>query len=370
MLDLALETVFQCPLEGKINRAPLISRREFPVMSILRNVLLVAASILLTALPVSAAVLFVAGGSDTKPPVQGFVYQRAPFDCTPLQVISLNIGVANSLQNDTTGGTSQISGYPCAPWSQQGPEHIYQLTVAEGDTLQFQAELTNLDPQVDHDIFLLNACDTDSCIVGENTEFSAALTGGTYYLIIDGAGGDEGPYTLEYSSGYVGVAPIACAIAIPVDLDPGEAVFEGTLYNQFNSVQTYECSSNILKGGELWYSLTLPAAKDNQWGGKDFSGFQVEFDSLYLLLDVGLWLFSDCGTNPVCLDYVNDYQAGIPEKLSFSNESDEQVTVYLGVDCWRSPSESATGAFTIKINSDLVVETEKKSFGSIRALYR
>ena len=280
------------------------------------------------------------------------------------------IGMSSSLIDDTTGGPTLIDGYPCAPWPQQGPEHIYQLDVAAGDTLQFWAGLTDVDPLVDHDIFLLNGCDTDSCLIGANTELSAALTGGTYYLVIDGANGDAGPYNLEFVTTYVGLSPLACLTATPVDLSQGIVLYDDTLFDRYNAIQTYECSPSIMKGGEVWYTFTLPAPVDNQWGGKDYSSVRVEFESLYILLDVGLWLFDGCGTSPVCLDYVNDYQAGIPEKLTYTNETDAEITVYLGVDCWRNPSEAATGSYSLKIVSDIIAETEKKSFGSVRALYR
>jgi hypothetical protein len=339
-------------------------------MFLFRNALLVAICLLLTATPLFSAVLQVTSDADSKPPEPGFVYQRAPFDCTPVQTLSLAVGMSSSFQDSTTGGTNQIDGYPCAPWSEKGPEHIYQLIVAAGDTLQFWARLANIDSQIDHDLFLLSGCDTDSCRIGANTELSAALTGGTYYLVIDGAGGDEGPYTLEYSTSYVGLAPLACLTATPVDLAQGEVLLGDSLYNKFNSIQTYDCSATLMRGGEDWFALTLPAPVDNQWGGKDFSGFKVEFESLFSLLDVGLWLFDGCGTNPVCLDFVNEYQAGIPEQLSYTNETDEEITVYLGVDCWRNPGETATGSYTVKITSDIVAPTEKKSFGSLRALYR
>lgn len=339
-------------------------------MSMFRNTLLIVAGLLLTAGPLYAAALQVSGDQDSKPPEPGFVYQRAPFDCTPVRVLPLTVGMSSSFQDSTTGGINQVNGYPCAPWSEKGPEHVYQLNVAIGDTVQFWAGLSNTVPEIDHDLFLLSACDNDSCLIGANTELSATLTGGTYYLVIDGAGGDEGPYTLEYLTSYAGLAPIACFTASPVDLAQGEVQVSGTLFNQFNSIQTYECSATFMKGGEKWFVLTLPAPVDNQWGGKDFSGFKVEFESQYQLLDTGLWLFDGCGTSPVCLDFVNEYQAGIPEQLSYTNETDEEITVYLGIDCWRNPSESATGSFIVKITSDIVAPTEKKSFGSLRSLYR
>ena len=343
-------------------------------MSLIRFLLwnswLICACSLLGAGPLAADVLHVATGGDTKAPDPDFIYQRAPFDCTPLSVLLLNIGNNGSLMNDTTGASSQIDGYPCAPWPQQGPEHIYQLDVAAGDTLQFWAGLTNVDDEIDHDLFLLSGCDTDSCMIGANTEVSATLTGGTYYLIIDGAGGDAGPYTLEYSSRFVGVSPVACLIATPVDIGQGESIFSSNLFGLADFVQSYGCSPFIVRGGEKWYTLTLPAPVDNQFGGLDFSEIQIEITELALALDIVMWLFDGCGQNPACLDFVNNHNAGIPERLTYRNETDGEITLYLGVDCWRNPDESGAGFFTIKFTSDIIAQTEKTSFGSLRALYR
>ena len=337
---------------------------------LLPNALISGICALLGAGPLAAAVLHVASGGVPKAPDPDFTYQQAPFDCTPLLVVPLTIGNAGSLMNDTTGGPSLISGYPCAPWFEVGPEHIYQLEVAAGDTLQFWAGLTNVDDQIDHDLFLLNGCDTDSCLIGANTELSADLTGGTYYLIVDGANGDEGPYSLDYSSRYVGVSPFACLIAAPVETGQGVLTFPGNLFGLADFVQSYECNPTLFKGGEKWYTLTLPPPTGNQFGGQDFSQIQIACSDLANTLDVALWLFDGCGTSPTCLDFVNDHNAGIGEQLTYRNETDQDVTLFLGVDSWRNPSESGTGFYTITFTPSLVVPTEKTSFGSLRALYR
>lgn len=354
---------------------PLSSRRENPDMYLFRNVLLVCLSILLWAGPLSGTVLKVTGGGEVKPPDPGYVYNREVFDCTPLMTLPLSVGVSGTLNDDTTGGTNQINSYPCAPWQEEGPEHIYQLVVADGDTLEFWAGLRVLDPPVDHDLFLLNGCDTDSCLIGVNTEFTAVLTGGTYYLVVDGASSSplyEGPYVLEYSCRYVGVAPLACVpgVVTEVDIEEPESIFDSNLFNQFDAVSNYECSPILMRGGDKWFTLTLPGVVDNQFGGKNYSQFKAEITDLPFTMDIGLWLFDGCGVNPTCLDFVNERIGGVPEILSYRNETDQEITVYLGVDCFTPPSELGTGYFSIKFTTELVVPTEKTSFGSLRALYR
>jgi len=361
---------------GHFNRTPLSSRLENPGMSLFRNVLLVCLSVLLLTGTLSAAVLHVAGGSDVKPPDPHFVYTRSAFDCTPLLSLPVTIDLTGSLTDDTTGGTNQIDSYPCALWNEPGPEHIYELVVAAGDTLQFWAGLRDVVDEVDHDIFLLNGCDTDSCLIGDNTEITANLTGGTYYLIIDGAGSgaaaDEGPYTVEISARHIGVPEEICdpggAIEVVLSLDDQE--FPGNLFGKPNLVQSFECSPILVKGGEQWYTLTLPPPADNQFGGKDFSEFTVDFTQVTFPMDIALWLFDGCGNNPVCLDYVNDWTAIRSETLTYRNETDEEMTVYLGVDVFRGPTEEGLAHFTIRFKGDVIVPTEKTSFGSFRAMYR
>ena len=121
---------------------------------------------------------------------------------------------------------------------------------------------------------------------------------------------------------------------------------------------------------EAWYTLTLPAPVDNQFGGQDFSQVKVEFTALAPTLDVALWLFDGCGINPTCLDFVNDRIGGVPETMTYRNETDQEMTVFLAVDCWRPPTESGTGYFTVKFTTDIIVPTENTSFGSLRSLYR
>ncbi len=344
-------------------------------MLLYRSVLLVFLGSLMGTGPLAAAVLSISGGEDVKPPTPDYVYTRAPFDCTPRLVLNLNVGLADSLVDDTTGGTNLINSYPCAPWLEMGPEHIYQLEVATGDTLEFWAGLRNVDLLIDHDLFLLNGCDTDLCLIGVNTEFTAVLTGGTYYLIVDGAGGsqpDEGPYTVQYTTRTVGVDQQACeaGFATVVDINQPETTFDDNLFENDNFVQSFSCSPTLLRGGEAWYTLTLPPPVGNQFGGQDFSQFKVEFTVLAPTLDVALWLFDGCGINPTCLDYANDRIGGIGETLTYRNETDQEKTVYLAVDCWRPPTELGTGYFTLNFTSDIIVPTEKASFGSLRALYR
>lgn len=341
-------------------------------MSFYRKTLLFCCCVLLGADPLAAAILQGIGSGNTKPASPDYEYNRAVFDCTPGQTQDLFIGFQNSFSGDTSTGTNQISSYPCAPWNESGPENIIQLEVAAGDTIQLQVWFTDPDPELDLDLFLLNACDTDSCLISDNTEFVIDLVGGTYYLIIDGYQGAAGSYSVSVAVRYAGVPPFVCSpsYSTVVDITQPEFNFSGNLWEQYDAVQGSSCSPILLKGGEQWFSVVMPPPADNQFGGKDFSQFTANITQVYENLDIGFWLFNGCGADAVCLAYVNKGTAGQPEQLTYRNESDQEIEVYLGVDCFRPADALGTGFYDIQFISDVVVPTEKTSFGSLRALYR
>lgn len=330
-----------------------------------RSILLPLAFALLGGSVALAGVLSLTPGSDIKPPDSDYFYLRAPFDCsTPEAVIDLVPGTVDTLFGDTTGGTSQIASYPCAPWNEPGPEHIYRLELAED--LELTASFIDQTDLVDLDLFLLDACDTDACLVGVNTEFTALLEAGTYYLIIDGAGAgpadDEGPYTVALEMRYLGVHPDVCDPAVHTAVSCADTVqtFQDNLFGKPDLVRSYECATGLLPGGESWYAVTVPTEKT--------LFVQVTTDTL--ALDPALWLFDKCGTDAACLAHANAETGGLPESFEWLNDTGAEATVYLGVDCFRSPDDTGRGNVAIEVRCELIVDTEKTSLGSFKSLFR
>ncbi len=297
-----------------------------------------------------------------KPADPFFNTPRIAFDCTALDTIELSPGQLDTLAGDTTDGPTNLPGYNCVPWAQEGPEHIYQLDIDE--EMEFWAGLRNIG-EIDLDIFLLSDCDTDSCLVGANTELSIILDPGTYYLIVDGAGSNTssaGPYTVAMETRWIGLPPAVCqpGYAEPIACGTEATTIEGSLFELPNYVQIYDCSPIIERGGEAWFAITLEPHHE------------FTANTLYLspLLDAAIWIFDDCGTNAECLAFADDSLAGLPESLGWTNDTDSPLTIYLALDSYQVPSTDIQGAYGIEFICQSNVPTESSSWGSVRSSFR
>ena len=299
-----------------------------------------------------------ATAGDERPADIGFDAPRVGFDCARAETtLTLTIGNADTLQNDTTGAVSELPGYSCFGWDESGPEQIYELEVTE--QLVLYAGLSDL--QSDLDLFLLDACDTDACIAYANTEFATLVAAGTYYLVVDGYQGAAGPYTVVISGHDQGVPEAICdtssdLAAIPIDW-PRSPWSTDTLFGRPNLIQAYSCNPILRTGGELWYAVALPS----EWQ------LDANVTNIPSGLDPCLWLFDGCGPSPVCLDFVDVGGAGEDESLSWSNDGAETVTVYLAIDSWRPPETIFDGVVTLTAP---LVPLEQTSWSDLRRLYR
>jgi len=298
----------------------------------------------------------------SKPADSFYNSQRITFDCTARDTLELSPGLIDTLRADTTDGPTNLPGYSCAPWAEEGPEHIYRIDV---DTeLEFWAALRDLG-DIDLDIFLLNDCDTDSCLVGANTEFSILLEPGTYYLIIDGAGSGTataGPYTVAMETRWIGLPVAICEPGYATTVGCGAEVtdIDGNLFEKPNHVQTYECSPIIERGGEDWFAVTLEPHHE----------FTATTTSLPPLLDAALWLFDDCGNNAECLAFADAGLAGASESLGWANNTDDPLTVYLALDSYRALTSEASAAYSIQFTCQSNVPTNSGSWGALKSSFR
>lgn len=123
--------------------------------------------------------------------------------------IALSCGVPYN--GTTIDGQTNMNNYLCSFWSEYGKEKVHTITLTQTSDLDIQISgLGN----VDLDLFLLNACDTNSCLnYGDNDIQEDNLSPGTYYIVVDGYGStatQEGPYSLIVNCTPV-VDPNACA---------------------------------------------------------------------------------------------------------------------------------------------------------------
>ena len=330
----------------------------------LRILLLFALLLLCLSSTSSATALHTAGSKDTKPPVPGFVPVRTPFPCTGRQTFTPVPGWSITVVDSTTDAAGDLPGYTCREWPEEGPEHIYEIVVT--DELELLVTLSGLDKEVDIDIFLMNDCDTESCIIGDNMELSAILTAGTYYLSVDTYGTNSppgGPYTLTLSAFWPGIPANACADADTTfhPCDEAEDLTD-TLFNQPDLLRNYACvdAAALLRGGERWYALAAPSERMVQLTATPPVGGT---------LDLAMGLFSGCGPESECLAFVDEAFAGFPEVLAWPQAAAQMDTVWLAVDCFAAPADTASGTFTLNVDCG-TVPVKTSNFGSFRARYR
>jgi hypothetical protein len=107
----------------------------------------------------------------------------------------------------TAGGPSFASSYNCIDWDESGPEIVHTITAATSGQ-DITATLSDLSSGLD--VFILNACEPNSCVAcGDTTATYENAPAGTYYIVVDGYNGDSGSYTLTAN------APLAPRKGLP-----------------------------------------------------------------------------------------------------------------------------------------------------------
>lgn len=101
-------------------------------------------------------------------------------------------------QGDTTGANFSVTYYNCSSWDECGPEEVYVLTTEA--TSDITATLSDVNTEVDLDVFMLSSCDENSTLAhGNHTASYSHAPPGTYYIVVDGYQRDSGSYTLDVS---------------------------------------------------------------------------------------------------------------------------------------------------------------------------
>jgi len=105
--------------------------------------------------------------------------------------------------NPLPGQSNNIDGYPCNIGNYAGAEVAFEWTASVTGTIEFR--LLNAQPTVlNHDIILLDGtngdCVNTQCMEGglgfTSLEYEV-VSGYTYYFLVDGFDGAEGPFTVE-----------------------------------------------------------------------------------------------------------------------------------------------------------------------------
>ncbi|HPF71616.1 MAG TPA: hypothetical protein PLQ13_13150 [Candidatus Krumholzibacteria bacterium] len=334
----------------------------------MRRILLICLALAALATPAHAAVRHAAGTRDTKPAdAAAAAAPAAVFDCAGRDTLDLVPGFAATLA-DTTAGASLLDAYACRAWPETGPEHIYRLEVAAD--VEFAATILPAHPWLDLDLYLLDGCDTEACVIGENISLAASLGPGTYWLVVDGYGASTapdstkaGPYTLELAARAPGLPDEACTGAATGDLrcDIGTTFTEsGSLFGATDLVRSYDCNPFLARAGEAWFAVRLLPGQ----------ALTATTTSVADSLDAVLWLFAGCGPDAQCLASADQRTAGQPETLSWQSAVAETLTVYLAVDGARAPATPTAGSWELGVTCGTEVPTGRTTFGGIRALFR
>jgi cysteine-rich repeat protein len=162
--------------------------------------------------------------------------------CQPAADISC--GQTKSYSTVQAGSTNQLNGYSCVSWNESGREYAYIFTAPSDSNIE--VSLSGMTS--DLDIFVIEdtggVCDISSCLdFGDQSVEFQAVAGTTYYFIVDGYNGAEGPFSINVTCG-------ACGDGL-VDLD--EECDDGNLQDGdgcSSECLLEECGNGTLDVGE------------------------------------------------------------------------------------------------------------------------
>ena len=107
---------------------------------------------------------------------------------TPLTCSTMYSG-ANSNEN------SHIESYSCNSWTESGPERVHSITPAANGVIN--ATLSNYTG--DLDVYILGSCDPTDClgtVFSDSATYANAISGTTYYIVVDADDGSGSAYDL------------------------------------------------------------------------------------------------------------------------------------------------------------------------------
>ena len=141
------------------------------------------------------------------------------------------------------GATDALDSYPCTGRDESGPEYTYTFTAPESG--QVTVQFTDMDPGIDLDLLVLSygggICAPENCIsFGDNMVTWSAVAGNTYFILVDGANGDVGGYSVTMT------CP-GCGNGIP---EPGEQCDDGNFDNSDACLST--CQNATCGDGFVW----------------------------------------------------------------------------------------------------------------------
>jgi hypothetical protein len=266
-------------------------------------------------------------------------------DCSGMIEVSLD----NVYVGDNTGAVNNVTTYSCSSFNESGGEVVYHLFLSE--PAMFEGYITT--DGCDLDIAVLDQCDEDlGCliVVDSGVSTNVPITGDVYF-VVDGYNGAGCAFTFTLDS-----------VDLPQPVGFCDAVenvfgtyFTGNTCAGVNNISELGCETYTEDGLEYYYEIFMPAG----------SSFTADVTNT---ADGALWVVDACEDPIGCLAYADDSFSGDTETISYSNNTAEDMWVYLVVDSWGTDScgdyemdFAATGG---------AVATEGSTFGNFKAMYR
>ncbi|MGC4118388.1 MAG: PPC domain-containing protein [Myxococcales bacterium] len=186
---------------------------------------------------------------------------------------------ALTFTNDTVTVTGTTAGaqnsYTATCGTANGADVTYSFTIPAGSNRQVTATVTPTSAGYVPAVSIQTVCgstvaaENKACKVASSSSpvsaVAASLAPGTYYVVVDGAGGTEGPFSLTLSAMPVSV-PDTCAAAQAIDLSPlAAAGYVGTLPLVYGDTTAAandyggSCRTQTNSARELVYAVTIPA---------------------------------------------------------------------------------------------------------------
>ncbi len=225
-------------------------------------------------------------------------------------------------------------------------------------------------------------------ICGEWTskiESAALLAGGTYYIVIDGYGGECGDYVLnvtEFEECVLDCPADAVAEGEPPLTDGYIDVWNDGCFNDplaFQSIDWTNDEDGIppydgsawLCGVSGWYSVDGSPFRDTDW----FSAIALETGMMDFTVEAEYTCYIMKMATGVCDPAVAELfviaSCGTPTTLSFPVTAGEEIWLWVGPSTFSGPVNEFTYFATLTNNYfDAPVPIEDKNWGGVKALYR
>ncbi len=224
------------------------------------------------------------------------------------------ISCGETISGTTVGAGNNITNYGCVG-GDNGEDKIYSITTIGSGTIT--AALTN-ESDTGLEIFILNACNVDSCMAwGGSTAVTSTVPAGTYYIVVDGYPTASGSFDLTVTCNDELDCSNAVALACGVP-------YSGNTNSGTNVVDYWGCFGDFAEtGNEVMHTFNNPSGGD----------ITVTFTSPISGLDV--LLLNACDVNS-CL---NSSTAG---GGGFTYAGASAGTYYLVVDGFNGQNDTYT----------------------------